>query len=258
MQTHRVRLMLASALCLAFKTSAISITDFSVGYAQDFNSLASSGTSATTMPAGWSFQESGTSANGTYRAGTGSSATGDTYGFGSSAADRALGSLNSGSVTPILYGAFFRNDSAATINSFLISYTGEQWRMGEAGVVDRLNFQYSTDASSLTTGNWIDFDSLDFVAPVSTGSGRPLDGNDSANRQALSATLSGFSWTVGSSLWIRFSDVNATGSDHGMGVDDFRISAAPQTTSVPEGMPLAYQWFALALPFALRRFVRGK
>ena len=53
----------------------------SVGYTQDFNTLANTGTSST-LPAGWALLEKGTSANTSYTAGTGSSNAGDTYSFG--------------------------------------------------------------------------------------------------------------------------------------------------------------------------------
>lgn len=56
--------------------SAISLTVLDVAYGQDFNTLASSGTS-TVLPTGWEFLENGTNANTTYTAGTGSSNTGD-------------------------------------------------------------------------------------------------------------------------------------------------------------------------------------
>src|SRR5262245_29377598 len=52
-------------------------------YTQDFNTLVSSGTSAT-LPAGWAILETGTSGavNGQYTAGTGSGTAGDVYSFG--------------------------------------------------------------------------------------------------------------------------------------------------------------------------------
>src|SRR5437773_261081 len=79
-------------------------------YVQNFDGLASSGTSAS-LPVGWAFWESGSSsaANGVYSAGTGSGNAGDVYSFGStSASDRAFGTLLSGTLTPIV-GASFVN-----------------------------------------------------------------------------------------------------------------------------------------------------
>src|SRR5687768_9628182 len=92
-------------------------------YTQNFNTLALSGTSST-VPAGWLFSESGTNANGTYTAGTGSSNTGDTYSFGPSAnTERAFGGLQSGSLNPTV-GAGFTNNTGGTITTLAITYTG--------------------------------------------------------------------------------------------------------------------------------------
>src|SRR5215216_4405323 len=137
-------------------------------YLQDFNTLASSGTSGT-LPAGWLFLESGTNANALYTAGTGSSNTGDTYSFGSSGnSERSFGGLLSGSLTPTI-GASFVNNTGSTLSSFTISYTGEQWRLGTADRgPDTLNFQLSTNATSLNTGSWINIDALDFTSPITT------------------------------------------------------------------------------------------
>src|SRR5688572_10340375 len=62
---------------------SISLTTSGATYNQTFDSLVSTGTGTETAntPAGWTFLESGTSANTTYTAGSGSLATGDTYSF---------------------------------------------------------------------------------------------------------------------------------------------------------------------------------
>src|SRR5258708_4182049 len=121
--------------------SQISISVFGNPYTENFNTLAPTGTSST-VPAGWAFVESGTNANTTYSAGTGSSTTGDTYSFGAAAnTERAFGQLRSGSVTTIL-GANYLNNTGSTIIALSISYTGEQWRLGALGRVDRMDFQF--------------------------------------------------------------------------------------------------------------------
>ncbi len=199
-------------------------------YAQDFDSLASSGASAA-LPVGWSLSETGSSslANGSYTAGTGSANAGDTYSFGASGSpERALGMLLSGSLTPI-FGAQFTNDTGATITALTISYTGEQWRYGATGRVDRLDFQYSLDATSLTTGVWTDVNALDFSAPASPAAAGALDGNAAANRTALSGAITGLAIPPGATFWIRWSDFNAVSSDDGLAVDDFSLAATTGT-----------------------------
>src|SRR5688572_8385639 len=101
-----------------------SLTGLGVTYGQDFNTLASLGTSSS-VPEGWDFLEVGTNANTLYTAGFGSGTAGDTYSFGALAApasgDRAFGTLFSGSNNPRI-GASFTNNTGATIGKLVISY----------------------------------------------------------------------------------------------------------------------------------------
>ncbi len=202
-----------------------SIAAVDTPYLEDFDVLAQ--TTAATTPVGWTQSESAGNADFTYAAGTGSSTAGNTYSFGvagtNPVTDRAFGGLLSGSLVPTI-GAFYRNDTGATITTLSIEYTGEQWRLGTAGRADRLDFQYSLDATSLSTGTWIDADALDFSTPnqVTTGA---KDGNAPANRTTLVHTIAGLSLAPGSTFWIRFNDFNASGSDDGLAVDDFSIIA---------------------------------
>ena len=153
---------------LADTSTPVSISAFGTAVTENFNTLSSSAASSTT-PQGWGFAESGTNANTTYSVGTGSSTTGDTYSFGATGnTERAFGGLQSGTLVPLI-GATFTNNTGGTITSLAISYTGEQWRLGATGRTDRLDFQISTNATSLTTGTYTDVDSLDFNGPISTG-----------------------------------------------------------------------------------------
>ena len=224
-----VALVVIAAFATAFlvirgrAAGTISLTLFGVAYTQDFDTLASSGTSST-VPTGWDFSEAGTNANTLYTAGTGSGNTGDTYSFGASAStERAFGGLQSGALIPTI-GASFANNTGGAIGSLAISYTGEQWRLGALARTDQLDFQFSTDAASLTTGNWTDVDALDFTAPVTAGTVGLLDGNAAANRAAVSGSITGLSITNGSTFWIRWTDFNATDADDGLAVDDFSLT----------------------------------
>lgn len=202
----------------------ISLTTLGVAYTQNFDTLAPSGTSST-VPNGWDFLESDTSANTLYTGGNGSSNTGDTYslGFSGSTPERAFGGLQSGSLNTTV-GANFANNTGSTLGELTISYTGEQWRLGATGRADRLDFQYSLNATSLGTGTWTDYNALDFVAPNSTGTVGALDGNLAANRVALTATLTGLNIPNGATFWIRWSDFNASSNDDALGVDDFSLT----------------------------------
>jgi hypothetical protein len=199
----------------------IDFINFIDDYIQDFNTLANTGTSSS-MPIGWFFSESGSNANSAYTAGTGSSTTGDTYSYGAaSSSERALGGLQSGSLIPTL-GAKIVNKTGLTITSLSIEYTGEQWRLGATGREDRLDFQYSTDATSLTTGTWTDVNDLDFIAPVTSGTTGELDGNATANKRTLTGNVI-VNIPNNGTLWIRWTDFNATSSDDGLAIDDVII-----------------------------------
>jgi uncharacterized protein len=200
------------------------LTTLGSPYTQDFNTLAIAGTSST-LPAGWVFLETGANANTLYTAGTGSGNAGDTYSFGAAASsERALGGLQSGNLLPTI-GAQFTNSTGATLTSLAISYTGEQWRLGTLARTDRIDFQYSLNATSLNTGTWTDVNALDFNAPTTTGVVGLLNGNAAANRTALSDVIPSLSIANGATFWIRWSSFDATGADDGLAVDDFSLNA---------------------------------
>ena len=215
----------------------ISLTTHGTAYVQDFNTLASSGTANTSVPTGWDFSESGTNANTTYRAGTGSDNTGDTFSFGATGnAERAFGGLRSGTLVPLI-GAQFTNNTGGTITSLRVAYTGEQWRLGQnttGRAADRLDFQLSTSATSLTTGTWTDHDALDFSSPVVAGTVGALVGNVAPNRTALDFTITGLSIPDGASFWVRWADSDLIpGADDGLSVDDFSLTPSGPPPALP-------------------------
>src|SRR5262245_32461033 len=225
-----VGLRISSALPFDTGTGSVSLT---TTYTQDFNTLATSGTANTTLPTGWYLTEQGGGArdNEAYGADSGGSNTGDIYSYGSTGSDeRAFGELRSGTLIPFL-GASFTNDTGATITDLAVSYTGEQWRLGTVGRTDRIDFQISFDATSLTTGTYTDVDALDFSSPTTTGTAGALDGNATANRTTLSATITGLSIAPGATFFIRWIDLDAAGADDGLAVDDFSIT--PSNTPTP-------------------------
>jgi hypothetical protein len=242
----------AALSAVAIDAPAIELTELAPAYSQNFDSLASAGTSDV-LPAGWFFVETGTAANGIYTAGTGSSATGDTYSFGlAGSSDRALGTLRSGSLVALI-GASFTNGGSLLIEALEIAYMGEQWRLGAAGRADRLDFQYSLDASSLLTGTWTTVDALGFTSPFTTATGQ-RNGNLAENQMPVSGMISGLGIAPGAAFWLRWSDFDASGSDDGLAIDDFTLTAryaVPPVTSVPDGLPAGFAGMAIVLAVAL-------
>ena len=195
-----------------------SLATLGTAYTQNFDTLANTGTTNSLTLNGWFLEEGNVTAtanNGLYAAGTGSSTTGDTYSFGAAASsERAFGGLLSGSVTPTI-GASFTNNTGNVVTALDISYVGEMWRAGvlNRNAADRIDFQLSTNALSLSTGTWVDYDGLDFSSPnINTAAGA-LIGNAAGNRTAISFSITGLSIANSSSFWIRWTDYNITSSD---------------------------------------------
>ncbi|MFN9109834.1 MAG: Ig-like domain-containing protein, partial [Bacteroidota bacterium] len=213
-------------LCFLFAalnaTAQVSITSTATTYTQNFNTLRATSGTSTSLPTGWRLLETGTNADTRYTTDAGSSTTGGTYSYGTGTnTERSLGGLRSGSLIPS-FGIQVRNSTGQTITSLTITYTGEQWRCGTTGRTDQLDCQYSTNATSLSSGTWVDANALDFVSP-STATTGARDGNATANRTLRSATITGISIPNNAIFWLRWSDLDASGSDDGLAVDDFTL-----------------------------------
>lgn len=217
------------SVSLSIHAQNVSLTN--VTYTQNFDALSNTGTSSA-LPTGWLFNETGTNQNTLYTASDGTANSGDTYSFGATGStERAFGTLQSGSLISTI-GCGFTNNTGATITSITITFTGEQWRLGNVTTgrnPDSLLFQYSTDATSLTTGTWINASALNFSSPVIAGTAGALVGNTAPNRtENITSTIT-VSIPNGSTFYIRWNDFNISSSDDGLGIDDFSLT--PNITS---------------------------
>ena len=205
----------------------ISLTNIGTAYTQNFDGLAS-GTSTvlTGSLAGWSIVESGSNSNTSYVADNGNANAGNTYSYGTTGStDRALGALASGSLES-RWGSRFVNNTGVAISELAIAYTGEEWRIGFAnrGTLDQITFQYSTNATSLSTGTWVSVNALTYSSTDITGTAGVRDGNSSAYRTSISNVISGLNIPAGGTFWIRFTDENIAGTDDGLAIDDFSLT----------------------------------
>jgi hypothetical protein len=215
-----------------YGTGTISLTSSGVAVVQDFNSLPTTGSAnpATSLPSGWYASETGSGGNTTFSAGTGSSSTGDIWSFGVAGTnplgERAYGQIRSGSLIPIV-GAQITNNLGSSMGSIAISYRGEQWRCAVVNrntLLDTMYFEYSTDATSLNTGTWTRVAALRFVGFTYTTTGAK-DGNATGNFTAVAEQTINFSTAIPSAgtVWIRWVDFDASGSDDGLAIDDVSI-----------------------------------
>ncbi len=253
-------------------------------YSQNFDSLPNTpqNTSLGGSPAGWTDDnaspgsnssivgwylyhpnvqgEGGASGYQRLRIGAGTANTGSFMSWGASGStDRALGSLASNTMatnpTPNMYfGLRLHNDTGATLSSFTLTYDGEQWRDGGAATpnAQSLAFTWSTTATALNDSDTL-FNvapALDFTSPVlaNTGSGAAVDGNVAGLVAGISATVSDINWSPGTDLWLRWADLNNTGNDHGLGIDNLTFMAI-----VPEPSIVALLGLGAAAMLAVRR-----
>ena len=237
-----VALALAATGSIAFAdgssgSGAVSIPDGNP-ILQNFDSLSNSTSKSNLLPTGWYLTEIGTgsTADGYYVGGTGSSNGGGAYSFGlTSSTNRAIGSLGSGSVSEIDYGARFVNNTAGVITAVAVSYVGEMWRRGSPTAPEGLSFFYSTDATDLVTGTYVNFALLNFASPgaaCSTTQG-PTDGTSLGCKNNISGIISGLTLLPGNSIWIRWKDVDTPGTDDGLAIDNVIVSATINFTDTP-------------------------
>jgi len=206
-------------------------------YAQTFDGLPNSGTSSTlaafagALP-GWAFVNVGTTA---FQVGSGSGTAGGIYSFGAAAAtERALGGLASNTTSHQNWAWCYTNNRATALTDLTVAYVGEQWRAAST-TAQKLEVSYSTAAAVgadlagtvVSDTDWTRVTELDFLSPILATTG-PLDGNAEASRDALSHTFTGLSLPVGGTFCIRWRDLNDSGNDQGLAIDDLVITGLPQ------------------------------
>lgn len=301
-QSYRVKNILKTAVAagLTFLANqSFSQVSLSGGaYIQNFNSLPSTAVSsnawannitlqgwyaeAVLSPAVWGVGGECTN----IIANSGSGTTAALYSYGTNGVnpvtDRALGSicgntLAASGAPAVAYGVRMTNDTGVALTNFVISYTGKQWRDNGNTAAQLLAFAYRIDSQAITnadpssTAAWTPVTTLNFTSPIHSGATAALDGNATANKSNFTAvTLSGFVVLSGQEIFFRWLDVNDSGNDHALSIDDLSISfdtnnnavisgptisAGPTNLTIPEGntatfavtaggtQPLTFQWY---------------
>lgn len=229
---------IAFLLCLLFHIigvkvyGQISIVTLGTANTQNFNGLINTGTNQSPL-SGWEIAEP-PSGDDLYDAGDGSATASGIYSFGTGTnTDRAWGSLTASLSEPMIIGVKYTNNTSQNISSIAIQYTGEQWRLGSIGNSDKLNFEYSTNATSITDNgaNWIPVNGLDFVSPTTTGASGALDGNAVANRTILSANIAVNVLASTGFIFIRWRDQQLGVNDQALAIDDLSLTAYANITT---------------------------
>ena len=156
------------------------------------------------------------------------------YGTGSGASfEGSLGFLPSSS-RAISASISFTNATGAPLESFVVSYVGEQWREEAGGRDNNWTATYAVDG-----GTPVSLPSLTFTPQRATNASGSL-----IFSQNLSSALTGQTLANGSTLTISFLGSNGTGSGarQGIAIDNFQVAAVPE----PSTLGLAAAGVALA------------
>ncbi|MBU4538413.1 MAG: InlB B-repeat-containing protein [Bacteroidetes bacterium] len=148
--------------------------------------------------------------------------------------DRSVGSVASGSGAHRL-GVNLINNTGSIVAGFDLSFRVEKYRNGSStAVTERVLFEYSTNATSLSTGTWTAVSSLDLVEPsnANTDTSVGIDGNAAGNFAAISGSISGLSINNSTGIWIRWRDTDEAGTDALLALDNVSITALPNNYSV--------------------------
>jgi hypothetical protein len=227
---------------------------FTGTYTQNFNTLSSVGggtsvawTNNSTLT-GWYLGTDLTWPITTYLSSNGTSVVGAFRSYGIAGnTDRGLGSLADDTYGTAgtgrgYIGLVLQNNTGSTITSITVAYTGEQWRAANT-TAQSFTFSYALNASVpsdwMRTAGGLSFTNvtaLDFTSPINTTAGA-LDGNVAANRTAKSATISGLSVPVNGYFFLRWIDLNNTGNDHGLAIDDLSITVPDLAPTVVSTVP---------------------
>lgn len=212
--------MLLAAVVILPGQARAQISQTTRTYSQNFDGMGQTGT---TTPSGWFVGVDGTVSSTTVAPNSGTNSAPNNYNYGNTD-DRALGSV-AGSTSQGSQRETevrFTNNAGASIVSFTLSYTGEQWSRGATNSpTNTLIANYSPDNSKL----FLMGDAFNFNSPTNRGTGT-LDGNLAANRTTgLGGTFTPTkSVAAGTTIYLRWSDQDDPSTDDGLAIDDFSIT----------------------------------
>lgn len=162
--------------------------------------------------------------------------------------DRAFGMIGA-----TYFGLRFANATNLTITGLNVTYDGEQWVRSPNNPqrTDTLYFQYQvfdTNEGQLFGTGWTGVEELNFTSPSAVD---PLyaflDGNAEANRIAdIHHLISGLEIAPGQEVWLRWAGIDNPGYNHGLAVDNLRVSFV----AIPEPSTAAALIGTLALALA--------
>lgn len=261
MKSHHFLPIIFPLFCIANAKAAISYATAGTTYTENFDRPAftladetgGTWTNDSTIPGWYWINTSGTTPSTFLATDVDGPRQGQILSLGTpGGTDRAFGHQSTNAISTIRYGVQILNVTGSTLDSFTLSYKGEQWRRPTGQSVETLAFEYQIFAAgtanplAVTTG-WTSVASLDFAAPNTAGASTNLDGNATGNFTLLSGGASGINWGAGQELWLRWTDLGESSSRlAALGVDDINFSAVPEPS-------FAFMGGIAALGLILRR-----
>ncbi len=256
-------ILIAVPLCLA--SSALAQVNFTGTYSQDFNSLPTTGSTTWTNDStldGWFAATDLSTSVTNFGANTGSSTSGGLYSFGVAGVnpltDRSFGMVASNGFTGAsgsgkgYYGVILTNTSGSDLTNFQVSFRGEQYRKNDNANLQSVTFGYLVNPTATPAGlvaaSTVDVGALSFGSPITGTGSLVLDGNATGNFTSLSSSLTGLTLAAGDSLLLRWTDLNDTGNDHFLSIDDLSVTS----DAVPEPATMTILAGAAAMA-AIRR-----
>jgi len=189
---------------------------------------------------GWQvLQIAGSQSNTNVLTGTGSGTGSGIYSYGLSGNNnRALGSLASGTGV-YAFGVVIENLTGNILNRINIRYKATQWRKGGSGNINNWQFSYQIrQGNSIDTASMIKKTEANLISiHISSGSAT-LNGHLPTNQYIINITLSDIVWKPGDKLTLRWDDMDETGSDDGMAIDDFEFSASTEINAPTISKPI--------------------
>lgn len=96
-----------------------------------------------------------------------------------------------------------------------------------------MQVDFSTNATSLTTGTWTNISSLTYTGPYNTGNAQVSATEEIDSRQTLSISGQSINWANGDDLWIRwvsYRDLSGeyTGGAAVLAINDVSFAAIPE------------------------------
>lgn len=237
----KLKLLIVALFCSVLGWGQFNISAVSTNYTQDFNTLTTGTWTDNTTLTGWYARTDLTASITSYAANTGTTTTAGLYAFGVAGtnplSDRGLGFSPSNAYTGAsatgkgYIGWRLKNNTGVTIASITVTWSGEQWRRDNASAQTlNLFYQNAATVTGLTGGVWTAAPST-FTSPQLSATAIALDGNAATNRTANISVVITVNIPAGEEIMLRWEDLNDSGTDHLMAIDDVTVNASPASSN---------------------------